>query len=135
MVNEWSWESFSFVRGIIIYMVLPTLAATKLALPQGYLFYEMFDEVPVMQIVSTIVLGLVWGAADLLYERSMFFLGASRGRALSSALTGVAGIVLAAWVMHAFFYNSHPESGQRTASTSTATTARGSATRSRSSSP
>ncbi len=111
MVNEWSWESFSFVRGIVIYMVLPSLAATKLALPSGYLFYEMFDEIPVMQVVSTIALGLIWGAADLFYERSMFYLGASRGRALSSALTGVAGIGLAALVMHTFFYHSHPESG------------------------
>lgn len=111
MVNEWSWESFSFVRGIVIYLVLPAMAATKLALPNGYLFYEMFDEIPVMQLVSTILLGLVWGAADLLYERSMFYLGASRGRALSSAMTGVAGIVLAAWVMHTFFFHAHPEAG------------------------
>ena len=111
MVNEWSWESFSFVRGIVIYIALPALAATKLALPPGYLFYEMFDEVPAFQLASTIALGAVWGAADLLYERSMFYMGASRGRAFSSALTGVAGIVLAAWVMHTFFFHSHPEPG------------------------
>lgn len=110
MVREWSWETFSFVRGVIIYIALPLWAA-KLALPSGYLFYEMFDEVPMYQLVSTILLGVVWGAADLFYERSMFYLGASRGKALSTALTGVFGVVLAALVMHFFFFHSHPEWG------------------------
>ncbi len=111
MVREWSWETFSFVRGIVIYAILPLLAASKLALPQGYLFYEMFDEVPAFQLATTIVAGVIWGAADLAYERSMFYLGAARGKAVSTAFTGLFGIVLAALVMHFFFYHAHPEWG------------------------
>ncbi len=111
MVQEWSWESFSFVRGIIIYMVWPLWAASKLALPPGYLFYEMFDEVPVFQLSSTIVLGVIWGAADLLYEKSMYYMGASRGKAFSMAMTGLFGIVLSVLVMRGFFYHTHPEWG------------------------
>ena len=111
MVREWSWETFSFVRGIVIYAVLPFLAASKLALPQGYLFYEMFDEVPFMQLAVTILAGAIWGAADLALERSMYFLGAARGKAVSVALTGIFGIVLATLVMHFFFYHAHPEWG------------------------
>ena len=110
MVREWSWETFSFVRGLIIYVALPLWAA-NLALPPGYLFYELFDQVPGFQWASTIALGVVWGAADLAYERSMFYLGASRGKALSTGMTGFFGIVLAALVMHFFFYNTHPEWG------------------------
>jgi len=109
MVRDWSWESFSFIRGIIIYMVCPMWAAVHLALPSGYLFYEMFDEIPIFQLVATIAAGLVWGATELMYERSMFYLGASRGKALSSLMTALFGMGLAVLVMHTFFYHKYPE--------------------------
>ncbi len=108
MVNGWSWESFSFVKGIFAYIFIPW-AASMLALPEGYLYFELYAEVPMWQLFSTVAMGSMWALSVVFLEKSMFYLGAEKGKAVSTAMNATFAILLPALILHTLFFHTHPE--------------------------
>ncbi len=107
IIQDWSWESFSFVQGIFSLLLLPLWGAT-LAIPDGYLFYELYSDVPFEQIVLTIVCGMIWWAGTIVSENSLVYLGASWGKTLSNALAATLGTLFAAIAFITLLHHTHP---------------------------
>lgn len=107
MIQGWSWESFSFVQGIFCYLLLP-LWGVQLALPDGWLFYELFEQASFTRILTIVVAGMIWNIGTVLIERSYTFLGIGWGKALSTAVNATAGAVLGAMVLFHYFFHTHP---------------------------
>ena len=107
MIQGWSWESFSFVQGILCYLLLP-LWGVQLALPEGWLFYELFENASFAQILTIIGAGVVWNLGNILIEQSYNYLGVGWSKSLSTAVNATAGTVLGAVVLHRFFTHTHP---------------------------
>jgi L-rhamnose-H+ transport protein len=89
-VRDWSWESYWIVGGTFSWLIAPWVAAT-LTVP-GY--RQIIADTPMITVMSTYVMGLLWGIGGLTFGLSMRYLGLSLGMSVALGFCSAFGALI-----------------------------------------
>lgn len=89
-VQQWSWESYWLVNGIVAWLILPVIIAI-LIVPDLWLVYV---ETPASTLRWTYFFGVLWGIGGLTFGLTMRYLGIALGMALALGLTAIIGTIV-----------------------------------------
>ena len=104
-VKGWSWESFWIVGGLFSWLIVPPLAA-YLTIPA---FMDIIKASSSTVLVSTFVMGLLWGIGGLTYGLGVRYLGVSLGSSIILGLCSFFGALVPA-----VYYYFNPKAGKDT---------------------
>src|SRR5436189_3103452 len=77
-VKGWSWESFWIIGGLFSWLIVPPLAAW-LTIPG---FWEIIKNSSGSVLISTYIMGLLWGSGGLTYGLGVRYLGVALGSSI-----------------------------------------------------
>jgi L-rhamnose-H+ transport protein len=89
-VKGWSWESFWIVGGLFSWLIAPPIAA-YLTIPG---FADIIKDTPSSTLLSTYIMGLLWGIGGLTYGLGVRYLGVSLGSSIILGLCSVFGALI-----------------------------------------
>jgi L-rhamnose-H+ transport protein len=89
-VKGWSWESFWIVGGLFSWLIAPPIAA-YLTIPG---FADIIRDTPSSTLLSTYIMGLLWGIGGLTYGLGVRYLGVSLGSSIILGLCSVFGALI-----------------------------------------
>lgn len=89
-VKGWSWESFWIVGGLFSWLIAPPIAAA-LTIPN---FTSIISNAPSSVLISTFIMGLLWGIGGLTYGLGVRYLGVSLGSSIILGLCAVFGAII-----------------------------------------
>ncbi|MEO6731136.1 MAG: L-rhamnose/proton symporter RhaT [Ferruginibacter sp.] len=89
-VKGWHWESFWIVGGLFSWLIVPPLAA-YLTIPG---FFDIIKNASTTSLVSTYIMGLLWGIGGLTYGLGVRYLGVSLGSSIILGLCSVFGAII-----------------------------------------
>ena len=89
-VKGWSWESFWIVGGLFSWLIVPPLAA-YLTIPG---FADIIKNSSSSVLLSTYVMGLLWGIGGLTYGLGVRYLGVSLGSSIILGLCSFFGAII-----------------------------------------
>ena len=104
-VKGWSWESFWIIGGLFSWLIVPPLAAW-LTIPG---FMDIIKASSSTVLVSTFVMGLLWGIGGLTYGLGVRYLGVSLGSSIILGLCSFFGALVPA-----VYYYFYPKKGKDT---------------------
>jgi L-rhamnose-H+ transport protein len=104
-VKGWSWESFWIVGGLFSWLIVPPLAA-YLTIPG---FMDIIRSASTTVLLSTFLMGLLWGIGGLTYGLGVRYLGVSLGSSIILGLCSVFGAIVPA-----IYYYFSPKEGKDT---------------------
>lgn len=104
-VKGWSWESFWIVGGLFSWLIVPPIAA-YLTIP-GFMDIIRSASTPVL--LTTFLMGLLWGIGGLTYGLGVRYLGVSLGSSIILGLCSVFGALVPA-----VYYYFNPKEGKDT---------------------
>ena len=105
-IKSWSWETYWLVQGVFAWLVFPMLGAL-LAVPEGHSLFELFTPDNRLNVLMTMVFGVLWGVGGLTFGLSMRYLGVALGQSIALGTCAALGTILGPVLLHAFF----PEQG------------------------
>ena len=103
-VKGWSWESFWIIGGLFSWLVVPPLAAYLTTIPG---FMDIIRGSSSSVLVSTFVMGLLWGIGGLTYGLGVRYLGVSLGSSIILGLCSFFGALVPA-----VYYYFNPKTGK-----------------------
>jgi len=89
-VKGWHWESFWIVGGLFSWLIVPPLAA-YLTIPG---FMDIIRNASGGALISTYIMGLLWGIGGLTYGLGVRYLGVSLGSSIILGLCSVFGAII-----------------------------------------
>ncbi len=104
-VKGWSWESFWIVGGLFSWLIVPPLAA-YLTIPG---FMDIIRSASSDVLITTFIMGLLWGIGGLTYGLGVRYLGVSLGSSIILGLCSVFGALVPA-----VYYYFNPKDGKDT---------------------
>jgi L-rhamnose-H+ transport protein len=104
-VKGWSWESFWIVGGLFSWLIVPPLAA-YLTIPG---FMDIIRSASSTVLLTTFIMGLLWGIGGLTYGLGVRYLGVSLGSSIILGLCSVFGAIVPA-----IYYYFNPKEGKDT---------------------
>ena len=104
-VKDWSWQSFWITGGIFSWLLAPIVAA-YFTIPG---FFDIIIQSPSSVIISTFIMGLLWGIGGLTYGLGVRYLGISLGSSIILGLCSVFGAIIPS-----IYYYFSPKAGKDT---------------------
>ncbi len=89
-VKNWAWEVYWLVGGFFSWLIAPWFVSW-LAVPD---LIELFQKVPLNNLIWPYIFGLLWGIGGLTFGLTMRFLGMSLGMAMALGLTAAFGTLV-----------------------------------------
>lgn len=102
-VSRWSWESYWVVGGLFSWLIIPPLAA-MLTLPG---FSSIINGADSSVLVTTYVMGVLWGIGGLSYGLGIRYLGMSLGNSVILGYCAAFGALIPP-----MYYNYFPQAGK-----------------------
>lgn len=104
-VKGWSWESYWIIGGLFSWLIVPPLAA-YLTIPG---FSEIIKQTSSSVLVTTYVMGVLWGIGGLTYGLGVRYLGMSLGNSVILGFCSAFGALIPS-----IYYNFNPTDGKTT---------------------
>ena len=101
-IKQWSWESYWYVQGIFAWVLFPILGAW-LAVPEGHSLLELLDADQPLNILMTILFGILWGIGGLTFGLSMRYLGVALGQSIALGTCAALGTIMGPVLLNTFF--------------------------------
>ena len=89
-VKGWAWESLWAVQGIVAWLLLPLLLAL-LATPH---LWEVLRSVPLSTLVTTWLLGFLWGLGGLAWGMAVRYIGLALGFSIATGFLSSLGTLV-----------------------------------------
>lgn len=106
-IRSWSWESYWIVQGLFAWIVFPLLGA-MLAVPEGRSLCELFASADSLNIVMTVVFGVLWGVGGLTFGLSMRYLGVALGQSIALGTCAGLGTIMGPVLLQIFYPEQNP---------------------------
>ena len=101
-IKDWSWESYWIVQGVFAWLLLPLLGAL-LAVPAGPSPCDLFTGDNSLNILMTILFGVLWGVGGLTFGLSMRYLGVALGQSIALGTCAGLGTIMGPVLLNIFF--------------------------------
>ena len=104
-IKGWSWESFWIIGGLFSWLIVPPIAAF-LTIPH---FATIIQSASFVTLLSTYIMGLLWGIGGLTYGLGVRYLGVSLGSSIILGLCSIFGALVPS-----IYYYFNPVAGKNT---------------------
>lgn len=105
-IKDWSWESYWIIQGVFAWLVFPFLGAL-LAVPAGESLFGLFAGANTLDVMMTMLFGVLWGVGGLTFGLSMRYLGVALGQSISLGTCAGLGTILAPVMLNIFYPEAH----------------------------
>ena len=105
-IKDWSWESYWIIQGVFAWLVFPFLGAL-LAVPSGESLLGLFASANSLDVMMTMLFGVLWGVGGLTFGLSMRYLGVALGQSISLGTCAGLGTILAPVMLNIFYPKAH----------------------------
>lgn len=106
-IKQWSWESYWLIQGVFAWLIFPLIGAL-LAVPEGHSLIELFTSASTLNVLMTILFGILWGIGGLTFGLSMRYLGVALGQSIALGTCAGLGTIMGPVLLHLFFPEQNP---------------------------
>jgi L-rhamnose-H+ transport protein len=104
-VKGWAWETYWIIGGLFSWLIVPPLAA-YLTIPG---FSEIIKQTSSSILITTYIMGVLWGIGGLTYGLGVRYLGMSLGNSVILGFCSTFGALIPS-----IYYNIYPTEGKTT---------------------
>lgn len=89
-IQNWSWESYWIVQGVISWIIAPWLFAYITVSD----LIPLLEKLPSSAVWHTVIFGMLWGVGGLTFGLSMRYLGVALGQSVALGFTAALGTLV-----------------------------------------